>query len=424
MIKSKTTKFLRQIATVILTAVICLGSVIPAFATVEPSAEDKPAAAAITKNLNMPEGTTTPGATFTFTFTKKSIDDKDVGLDTMPVIGPINIGFTGNDTGTTKESVKTVIRESDNVLNGITFPHAGVYVYEIEEVQSVTGYKPGSNETYTYSPAKYTITIYVKNKNSDLYVAAITSSIVTKDSESQASQTGEKIDPTPGGGTDGNYSKMIFTNTYLKAGGGSDPTNSDNHVLTVSKAVVGDYADRTRYFAFAITVTRPAGISKETIYKAYVMNKDATQVETSEKNYNSLSTDNNNFKYIEFTTGTPLTVNLRHDQKLVFNDLHIGSSYVAVESAVEHYIAAADVTVNGGTAINLKNDSHNTALSTETRMIGENKNIAAFTNTYRSITPTGVVINNLPFILILLLAAGALIGFIVVKSRKKNRYLS
>jgi len=425
MIKNKNTKFPGKIVTIMLTAVICLGSVIPAFATDKQitGTEDNPAAAAITKKLTMPEGTTTPGATFSFTFTKKSVDDitTDADLDKMPVIAPISVGFTAEDTGTTADSVKTVIRESNNVLSGIAFPHAGVYVYDVAEATEVTGYTPNHNESYTYSSAKYTITFYVKNGGSGPYAAAITSAIVTKDSESQA-DVGNKIDPTPGG-TSGNYSKMIFTNTYLKTGGGTDPTDPKNHVLTVSKAVDGDYADHTKYFAFNITVTQPAGITKDTTYKAYVLNS-ANHVETSKENYKNPLSDGSDLKYIIFKAGTPLTVNLRHDQKLAFTDLHIGSSYAAIESAVEHYIAAADVVVNGGTAINFKNDSHKTALSTETRMIGEDRNSAAFTNTYRTITPTGVVINNLPFIWILLLAAVALIGFIVIKSRKKNRYLS
>ncbi|GLC82675.1 DUF7601 domain-containing protein [Lacrimispora brassicae] len=424
--KKKNNELGRRLTAMALAAVMCIGTAQSAFAVGNAifGTESQPAEAAITKKLDMPEGTTTPGATFSFQLSPVSVDDRTAAADlaSMPAISPVNIAFTSGDTGTVSNGTKTILKQSGNVFSGVTFPHAGVYVYRVEESQSVTGYTPGGNETYTYSPANYTIAVYIKNGTGGLYIAAIASSISVNDSSNQTSNPGEKVDPTPEPGDPnitGNYSKIIFTNTYSKTAGGVDPTDPNNHVLTVSKAVSGDYADRTKYFAFQVTATQPGVVSGASTYMAYVLNS-SNQVVTSADNSSNTQTDGSGYSYIKFTSGTPETVSLKHDQKLVFTDLHIGADYVAIESAVEHYTASAAVVVNGGTAIGLSNAFDNTALSTDTRLIGEFKNSAAFTNNYRTITPTGVIINNLPFIMILILAAGAFAAFVVVKSRKKR----
>jgi len=64
----------------------------------------------------------------------------------------------------------------------------------------------------------------------------------------------------------------------------------------------------------------------------------------------------------------------------------------------------------------------NTALSVGTPtavIIGVNANSAAYTNTYKTVTPTGIDLNNLPFIMMLVIAAGAFVAFAAVKSRKR-----
>ncbi|WP_312446444.1 DUF7601 domain-containing protein [Lacrimispora sp.] len=428
--KKKSNELRGRIAAMALTVVMCIGTAASAFAAGNPifGTEDEPATAAITKNLIMPAGTTTPDAVFTFQFSPVSVDDRTTSadLDTMPAVGPTTIAFSASDTGTVSTGTKTILKQSGNVLSGVSFPHAGVYVYTIQENPSVTGYTPGENETYVFSPAQYTLAVYVKNGDNGLYVAAVASSITVNDSGNQTSDPGDKVDPTPQPGDPnitGNYSKIIFTNTYSKTAGGVDPTDPNNHVLTIGKAVSGDYADRSKYFAFQITATQPGVVQGSVTYKAYVLNS-SNQVVTSENNASDLQTDGEGYSYIEFTSGAAETVNLKHDQKLVFTDLHIGADYVAVESAVEHYTASAMVVENGIGPVQYNNVIDNTSLSIGTKLIGENQNSAAFTNTYRTITPTGVIINNLPFVMILILAAGSFVVFVVIKSRKKRNHVS
>ncbi|WP_313155260.1 hypothetical protein, partial [Lacrimispora sp.] len=205
--KKKSNELRGRLTAMALAVVMCLGTVISSLAAGDPiiGTEAAPAAAAITKNLIMPEGTTTPAATFTFQFSPVSVDDRTTSddLNTMPAVGPTTLAFSASDTGTVSAGAK-------NGVNG-------------------------------------------------LYVAAVASSISVNDSSNQTSDPGDKVDPTPQPGDPnitGNYSKIIFTNTYSKTAGGVDPTDPNNHVLTIGKAVSGDYADRTKYFAFQITATQ------------------------------------------------------------------------------------------------------------------------------------------------------------------------
>ncbi|MDR1068034.1 MAG: hypothetical protein LBL36_02165, partial [Clostridiales Family XIII bacterium] len=60
-------------------------------------------------------------------------------------------------------------------------------------------------------------------------------------------------------------------------------------------------------------------------------------------------------------------------------------------------------------------------LSTGDQLVREAASGAAFTNTYDITTPTGIILNNLPFVGLIVLAMAALGAFIAVKSRKRNR---
>jgi len=388
-----------------------MGSLTTVFAAAGPisGTEANPAQAVITKELKMPDGTVTPAETFTFTLAKKDVDGDTTtaALATMPAIGSQTVTFTGAETGTTASGVKTVTGETASLFAGVTFPHAGVYTYTVTEAA-------GSTTGMTYSQASYDVSVYVANGTSGLYVAAIGTTVVIVDHTGQA--VGDKTDPTTSTNVSGAYSAMVFTNTYVKKTGGTDVTDPADQTLAISKTVSGDYGDQTKYFAYSVTVTQSA-LATGTTYKGYVVENGA--VVTAAANGTIGGTDPTNGAYISFPSGTAVTVNLKHGQTLAFIDNEVGSSYVAVESAVADYTADVSIVVNGATAIAIANPSANTSLSTSSRLIGENANTADFTNTYKTVTPMGIALNNLPFILMIVLAAGAFVAFVVVKSRKK-----
>ncbi len=423
--KKRLKELRRRLPAIVLAVVMCMGTAASAFAAGDPilGTEAAPARAAITKKLTMPIGTPTPGATFTFHVQPISVDERITTADlaTMPALGDVTIAFNASDTGANDPNTKTIVKQTGNLFSGINFPHAGVYVYKVTEDQAVSGYVPSANEAYLFSPAEYTLTVYVKNGINGLYVAAVASRIAVLDSSNGNSVVGDKVDPTPDGdpGIEGDYSKMIFTNIYSKTAGGVDSTDPTDKALTISKDVTGDYADKTKYFTFDVVAKKPDVIPGAVTYMAYVLDESGNII-TSPENYATLQTDGNNKYYISFSAGTSMTVNLKHGQRLAFTDLHIGASYDVTEAAVLNYIASLEYVVNGGTPESANNTVANVQLGINNKFIGVNQNSAAFTNAYQTITPTGVVINNLPFVMILILAAGSFMAFVVVKSRKKH----
>lgn len=412
----KQNKTIKVFLTLALTLTMCMSSLTTVFAAGGSiyGTEENPAQAAITKMLQMPEGTITPAADFTFAFAKKSVDGNtaDADLATMPEITDKTISYTSADVGTTTAGLKSVPKETDNIFDTLTWPHAGVYTYTITETADT--YTASTGETMTYSGGEYDITVYVENgTNGNLYIGAIGTTIEIKDNSGQTE--GDKVDPTPG--ADGEYSKLIFTNTYTKNNGGTDPV--DDSVLSISKMVAGDMADQSKYFVYDLTVTQAATLPDTTTYKVYVVEGNTVLTTIPTANYSGTVSNDGTYDYIQVTAGTPVTVNLKHNQRLSFTDAAVGTSYVAVEAAAADYTPSVSIVVNGGTP-NTVNGTINTSLSTNTQLIGEAANSADFTNTYKEVTPTGISLNNLPFLMMIVLAAGALTAFVVVKFRKKD----
>lgn len=430
--KQKTTKFLRSFLSLALAIVLCLGTALPALAALNgdgaaEGTETNPAKVGITKLLTMPEGTTTPAARFDFVATKVSKNGEigPVAFAAMPNLGtgdgtgPDSVTYTSSFTGTTAGGVKSVYIDAPDLLGNIVWPSAGIYVYEISEKKDT--YTGTAQETMNYSDAAYTISVYVKEKTlgSGFYVSAVTATIKAVDNTDQTANA--KVDPTPG--TGGSHSGMLFTNNYVKTGKGGDPAVETNQVMSVSKKVAGDYAEKDRYFSYELTVTQPSSVTGGTVgYKAYVLN-GSNQIVTSSSHTTAAIEDDSYGKYFIVTSGSTAMVNLKHDEKLVFTDVHIGAAYVAVEKIATGYTPSAVITVNGQIPEN-KAGTLGSELSTDSRIIGDQgKNAADFTNTFQSVTPTGIIIDNLPFILLLAAAAGALILFVVVKARKRRGYI-
>lgn len=436
--KKSLKKLRKRLHAIALAVIMCIGTAASAFAAGDPilGTPAAPAQAAITKKLIMPEGTTTPGATFTFQFNKVTVDDSDdsVELDKMPDIPNAVLSFDSSDAGNTDNAshTKTILKQTNDLLTtgDKPFPHAGVYVYHVTEIPSVTGYTPGANEHYEYSLAEYDLSVYVKEDpgTGNLYVAAVGTVITEIDSSNGSSNVNDKVDATPKSGDPnitGEYSKMIFTNIYSKTAGGTDPENTADSALNISKVVANDYADKSKYFAFNVDVAELASIlnpaGSSVTYRAYVIESSTGTIVTGTDNNTNLETDTANKQFIEITAGTPIVVNLKHDQSLVFTDLTVGAEFTVEEAAEPNYVATYMQTVNNGTpTAGNSNTAENLACKTASALIGEGTNSVAFTNTYRTITPTGVIVNNLPYVMILILAAGSFMAFVVVKSRKKH----
>lgn len=318
------------------------------------SAADTPTVdAEIQKDFQIAEGITVPGITFTFTFAGVEAD--------APAISAKTVAYSNADTDTVTSGIssKTVAE----IFSGVDFPHAGVYTYTVRETGGETSVENG---TVTYDGSVYTVRVYVKNtENGGLAIDQITAA---KGAEGQEVK----------------QSEIKFVNKFEKK------TN-----LVVKKNTVGDLADKTKAFTFNVTFTKPATYDGST----FVSGNDT------------------------YTFGQEYTFTLADGGQKVFSNLPAGTRYVVTEvgAADDGYAPSVTVVENGEQTVTNKTaadvDSLATAETGKTNLAGEGTNTVTFTNTYKDVPITGIIMNNLPFVILILAAAAGIVGYLVIRRR-------
>lgn len=359
-------------------------SVNPVFADeVQNGTEAHPAELWLAKELNIADGVTyntDNSKVFKFDFT---LTEFSGGTPTQSGLNDLL------DTTLTVSSSDPV--DSKNVLAGKKFNAAGVYTFTVTETgddEMVDGYG------LKLSEAQYEVKVYVKNGNSGTYVHSV---VVNKEKDDAGNGVTGKVDPNPGE-NQGDDSGFRFVNTYTKQAGTpdpDDPTGQTNLALAISKEVTGDYGDKTFGFTFNVTINLPETADTAKTYTGKVGEKD----------------------YV-FKNGKETEVTLSHGQKLKFEDLPAGTTYSVTETGKAGYTPTASIIENGGQASS-QNADEGENLAVSNKLVGENANSTAFTNAYNNntITPTGIIINNLPFVLMVAIAGSGLALYVVSKRR-------
>jgi len=418
------TSMLKMLLSIALAVILSLGLALPAFAaddliTWPPGTLKDPAQAGLTKILKMPEGTITPEAAFQFQFSPISYNGKEDDKSKLPQIGDTNwivkVDFKASNNGAENAGVKTVRMESGNFLEDIKWSQAGVYVYKVKEISGTYANGNTFAEKMTYSGAEYDLYVYVKqDENSGEYFVYLVGALIVKIDTTDGGKVGEKVDPTPGGEgetTKETYSKMIFTNMYLKNNGGEEPEDPEDPkkideiaVLKVGKIVDGAFGDKSKEFKFKVTIGNPATITDTEITgKAYII--DGKSVISGP---------------LTFTAGTAKDIELKDGQWLAFTDLPVGSSFKVTEKAEVGYTPTAKVkaykidkeySADQSMSLTIPGESEKATLDDTL------SNSALFTNVYKDITPTGISVDDLPNIVMIAIALLALIGFTFIKYR-------
>lgn len=314
--------------------------------------------ASITKDFVMAEGIATPDATFKFTATKETKDAPDAIIN--------DLEFKNKEQGTFANGIMTVEKKSDITFG--EFPHAGEYVYTVEETAE-------NEEGVTYSTDRYTLRVYVKNGADDPEIQSMTAEKNTAN------------------GTDANKVKEIkFVNTYRK-----------DTALTITNNTTGDLADKTKDFSFTIKITPSATEEHPTSYIGKIGDEEVTVMANTEK-----------------------TFKLHDGETLSFDSLPAGTRYVVTEAGEEDgYTPSVAVVENGGSPVirpaEGEADGVSSAAAGETNLAGENRNTVTFTNAYMDVTTTGIIMNNLPFVLVIGVAVLALGALAILKKQRFGR---
>lgn len=401
--------FLKKLVTASIAAVTALSVFrgVPTFAddndvaTAKATGETS-AKVSINKVLNIAEGITTPEATFTFTFTPKTgTSSNGAPYETIDSsngqITDKNVSYSGTDVLATGQT--SIKKETGDIFREVNYTHAGEYVYTVAEKQNV-GWKViqknGSPIDFmTYDNRNYEMHVIVKNKTTGgTYISSVYFKQVSP-------SVNGKVKPSESGTT---YKYDLFTNIYRKNAGKITDPNEPNpnkpnvskvdpnaKSLVIKKVVSGATADKSKDFTFKLTFTK-ASTDDQGTFVGQVGSTSYT-----------------------FENGKEKTITLHHDQSLVFDNLPAGTRYKLVESGSQGYKATASYNENG--VIRNQTGTASADFTQTSILVGEKPNDNTITNSLPDVTPTGLLIDNLPFILMIGLG---LAGFVVLSKKRRQ----
>ena len=320
-----------------------------------------------------------------------SFQAKQVTGDTAEVTIP-DINFTDSETGS-----KTKRAE-------VKFPNwtdAGKYEYTVTETKAAPEITDGEHQKMIMSHAEYTMDVYVSNGDKGLEISNIIVNKKKDDEGKTAPDTTGKVDFS---NTDKNT--FNFTNTYVQeAGTGTDPISPDptyktDGSLNVTKAINtnGGTLDKDKEFAFTAKFTFPTGTDADTLGGV----KDA------------------NGNKITINEGGTYTFKLKANGNMKFTGVPVGTIINVAESATPNYRGSAESVFNGQTQTRVSASKYNEAITVK-NTLGQKQNKVDVTNTYNYVPTTGIIMNNLPYVLMIALCGAALMAFVAFKRRSLQK---
>lgn len=342
-----------QMIMAVLLLVGMLGTQVFADTGVTPSSQPTTATSTFTfkSELSVPADTLVPNVTVSYSIVGEA--EAGSGRIAGPMSttggGHVTVGsasFPNTDSGTSVSEDVTVTFPAN------IFTSVGIYRYKITQTIPVnTGVEAASS-----SPITRYLDVFVQNKDGDtgLEVAYFVLASTANNITSSTNYTGK---------SDG------FQNTY------------NSHTLTVTKKVAGNQGDKNQSFSFPIKITGAQG-----------------------KTYNYELSNGGKGK---FTSGTPLTISLKHDETIKITGLTSQDRYNVSETTGDGYTTTYKI---GNEEIET---SYTEAL---TDTINADRTIT-FINTKNASTPTGVILTFMPYILMIL--AGFVVASLFLRRKRR-----
>ncbi len=326
--------------------------------------------------------------TFNFTATQVKTGEGVITVDhsiTMPAIS-----FTTETGSTTKVG---------EITFG-TFTQAGKYVYTVKEGTANPTVTNGDHEKLIMSQAEYTMSVYVVEDGGTLKIDNI---IVDKVKDDQGGTVTGKIDI----GSEPTTNGFRFENTYVQeAGTGTTPSTPDpdytnSGSLNITKTVIDANTragEAGKNFEFTATFIFPAGT-------------DA----------NTLGGVKANGTAITLASGGTHTFSLQDGKNVKFTGLPVGTKISVTEAATPNYKGSAQITINGADAGTVTASKYDEAITVSEKSLGQKKNAVDVTNSYNNVPIAGIIMNILPYVLMLALCGGAIAAYFAFKRKGFER---
>lgn len=378
-------KMFKKVLAVVAAGAMTMGMAMPTFA----AEGGKVTEAYVSKTYN-----TEVGKAEKFSFTVTQVKAGTGIITTAANVTIPDISFTAEQTGTTKQRAK---------VNFPTFTEAGEYEYTVTETQTADpAVADGEHEKMIMSKAEYTMDVYVtENTEGNLVI----DNIIVKKMRDDKGDDAQGTKVTDIGDTDTNG--FNFTNTYVQEAGtgdkpstpGEDYTNYGS--LNVSKTISvpeGVQADANKEFDFTATFKFPDGT-------------DA----------NALGGVKGNGTDITLKQDGTYTFKLKTTEKMKFTGVPVGTKISVTESATPNYKGSAAVVINGAAQDTVTASKYDEAITVSEKSLGQKKNTVDVTNTYNYVPTTGIIMNTLPYVLMIALCGVALIAFVGFKRRRLQK---
>ena len=240
-------------------------------------------------------------------------------------------------------------------VNAGAFEEAGVYHYVVKE--AATNY-----EGIVIGGEEYDVYLYVYSDKDDLYVGNVVA--MEKDTTTKAD--------------------LNFTNDY----GADEEENDSTHDVTITKNITGNMANMADTFHFDVTVNGANGEWYKVVVKENAEDQNGTEY--------------------HIVSGTPATYEIGHGGTIQIFGLTETDSYSVSEQEAGHN---GYTTTVSGDATSVDNKTVSGSLTADDTNI-------TYTNNKATSTPTGIIMNIAPYIVLLAFAAVAALFFL---RRRNNR---
>lgn len=415
----------------------------------------------ITKTLKIGRGITVPTETFTFSFAStdtaevQKLGDISGYLDptlaqqnvSYPDLDDVTISFESNMRldGATDTELTFLSDKID--LTKYSWGNAGLYIYSVKEVV------PAANPTagMEYDNSTFYLKVYVANDSNGGHVVDGVTVMGFDETADEGNGKWVKVNgaPTeekepydtenPDGCEDFMGNGFRFVNSYKKDVD-HHPTNKDqisgddsskdynDWAFKLTKKIDGSYASINDNFDFSVAIVLPETNNASTNATAKVNKYTANKIDSSIQITNP--NDPNELATVVDVevplNGSPFEVYLHHGDSFGITNLPAGTEIHMHEVAFTErpytpsYVGKWGLDISDGKE-KKKTGEKDKDLEANTIVVGENGAYIQYINKISDddVTVTGVVISNLPYILMVAIAAAG-IGFYMVSKKRRN----